>query len=92
MNIHNNENVFSLTRAGFNWPELTEKTDFNAELVNIGTGQPGGLDMQTGFVEPAQFNPVDPTIGRAVIREDTASRSELSGPGMVSHRTRQFMK
>ena len=70
MNIHNNENVFSLTRAGFNWPELTEKTDFNAELVNIGTGQPGGLDMQTGFVEPAQFNPVDPTIGRAVIRED----------------------
>ena len=70
MNIQNANNVFSLTKAGFNWPELTEKTDFNAELVNIGTGQPGGTDTETGQYSRTIFNPVDPTIGRAVIRED----------------------
>lgn len=81
MNIQNNSNVFNIAnnRPGFHWPELTDATDFDAVLSPIGTGKAGGLNMQTGFVEPAQFVQLDKTIGQAVTRSDNGDALGVVG-------------
>ena len=63
MNIQTNENVFSLTRAGFNWPELTGATDFDAVLQPIYTAQD-----YAGIVGGKTYTPLSKTIGQAVTR------------------------
>jgi len=72
MNMQSNSNIFSIgSSRGFSWPELTAETDFNAELVPIYTG----IEDADGI----EFQQLDKTIGRAVVRDDNGANLGIVG-------------
>jgi hypothetical protein len=75
MTYQNAQNVFNInTRAGFDWPELTEATDFDAVLQPIYTGR-----EMSGDIGGVYYSPLSKTIGQAVTRSDNGDALGVVG-------------
>ena len=78
MNMQSNNNVFSIAqnRPGFNWPELTGETDFEAMLEPIYTNSiiPTEANRYQG-----RYTELPASIGRAVTRSDNGGALGVVG-------------